>query len=300
MARDGITFEQVVAAADALLGGGQQPTIKAVREKLGTGSPNTVHRHLTTWRASRPQAVTAAPVLPASLTTAIAAEIERAAAQARSEIESRLVQAQSESADLSAAGEAMEAERDALVEQVTALTSERDTLAGKAAQQAEDMAKQVQIIEREQQAANAANVELAKSQLRAEAQSGAVQTQATEIERLRVTLDAESKARIAAEQQAAVLAAKLEAMTDRTTKSEARSELIEQQAKQSLQELATARVQVQAQQSGLDTAAREIAAATATVKEARAEAKKSGEEAAELRGATSAHASKAASVAKKP
>jgi len=78
MARDGITFEQVAAAADALVGQGKQPTIKAVREELGTGSPNTVHRHLTAWREARPQAVATASTLPVSLTAAIAAEIERA------------------------------------------------------------------------------------------------------------------------------------------------------------------------------------------------------------------------------
>ena len=43
MARQGITFEQVAAVADALAGEGQQPTIRAVRERLGeTGSPNTI------------------------------------------------------------------------------------------------------------------------------------------------------------------------------------------------------------------------------------------------------------------
>ena len=38
--------------ADALAGEGQQPTIRAVRERLGdTGSPNTIHKHLSsTWR----------------------------------------------------------------------------------------------------------------------------------------------------------------------------------------------------------------------------------------------------------
>ena len=46
MARIGITFEQVSAAADALRGEGMNPTIKAVRERLGTGSPNTIHEHL--------------------------------------------------------------------------------------------------------------------------------------------------------------------------------------------------------------------------------------------------------------
>ena len=98
MARPGITFEQVAAVADAIIGEGQQPTINAVRDRIGTGSPNTVHRHLTVWRAARPQSIAAVPELPASLTTAIATEIERAAATARSEVESKLVQAQAEAA----------------------------------------------------------------------------------------------------------------------------------------------------------------------------------------------------------
>ncbi|HEY5141056.1 MAG TPA: DNA-binding protein, partial [Methylococcales bacterium] len=164
MARPGITFEQVAAAADAIIGEGQQPTINAVRERIGTGSPNTIHKHLTAWRAARPQATAAAPELPTSLTTAIATEIERAAASARSEVENKLVQAQAEAAELSSVGEALEAERDELFEQVAELTTERDTLAGKAEQQAADIGAQAERIEREQQAAEGARVELAKAQ----------------------------------------------------------------------------------------------------------------------------------------
>lgn len=211
MTRAGIQFEQVAAVADALMGEGQPPTIRAVRERLGdTGSPNTIHKHLATWREARPVAVAAASVLPQALTAAIAAEIERAASQARGEIEGRLVQVQTEAAELAVSGEATEAERDALVEQVTALTTERDTLAGRAAQQAADLAEQARRIEREQQAAEAARVELATARLKIEAQAEARADQSAEIERLRAALEAESKGRIAAEQQAAVLAAKLE------------------------------------------------------------------------------------------
>ena len=112
MARIGITFEQVAAAADALAGEGQQTTIRAVRERLGsTGSPNTIHKHLTAWREARPIAAAAAPELPQALAAAIAAEIERAAAAARGEIEGRLVQAQAEAVELAAAGETLETER---------------------------------------------------------------------------------------------------------------------------------------------------------------------------------------------
>jgi len=294
MARIGITYEQVSAAADAIIGEGQQPTINAVRDRIGTGSPNTVHRHLTAWRAARPQATVAAPELPASLTSAIAAEIERAAASARAEIESKLVQSQAEAAELANAGESLETERDELLEQVVELTTERDTLAGKADQQAADIKAQAERIEREQQAAEAARVDLAKAQLKIESSAERLGEQAAEIERLRVALDSESKARIASEQQAAVLSAKLESMTDRATKAEARTELAEKQSQQNAQELNSARNQVQAQQIALDTAAREIEDVRRQIKDVRTEAKKSGEEAAELRGKL------AASVQKKP
>jgi len=294
MARIGITYEQVAAAADAIIGEGQQPTINAVRDRIGTGSPNTVHRHLTAWRAARPQATVAAPELPASLTTAIAAEIERAAASARAEIESKLVQSQAEAAELANAGESLETERDELLEQVAELTTERDTLAGKADQQAADIKAQAERIEREQQAAEAARVDLAKAQLKIESSTERLGEQAAEIERLRVALDSESKARITSEQQAAVLTAKLESMTERATKAEARTELAEKQSQQSAQELNSARNQVQAQQIALDTAAREIEDVRRQIKDVRGEAKKAGEEAAELRGKL------AVSVQKKP
>ena len=211
MARQGVTLEQVAAVADALVGEGQQPTIRAVRERLGdTGSPNTIHRHLTAWREARPVAAAAAPGLPQALTTAIAAEIERAVSQARGEIEGRLVQAQAEAAELAAAGEALETERDALAEQVAALTRERDTLTGKATQQAADLAEAQQRIGREQQAAEAARVEVATARLKIEAQAERGSAQTAEIERLRAALAEAQQGRIAAEQQAAVLTARLE------------------------------------------------------------------------------------------
>ena len=163
--------------------------VRAVRERLGdTGSPNTIHKHLATWREARPVAVAAASVLPQALTAAIAAEIERAASQARGEIEGRLVQVKTEAAELAVSGEATEAERDALAEQVAALTTERDTLTGRAAQQAADLAEQARRIEREQQAAEAARVELATARLKIEAQAEARADQSAEIERLRAAL----------------------------------------------------------------------------------------------------------------
>lgn len=285
MARIGITYEQVAQQADLMAANGQQPTIKALREALGgTGSPNTIHRHLTTRTAARPVKTAQIVELPQSLTLAISEAIRKAASQARSEIEGALVQAHAEAADLATAGEAIEAERDALAEQVATLSSERDKLAGKAAQQAADLVEYGERVEREQNAAEAARVELARVQLRGEAQAEAVKNQALEIERLRAALESVTAARVSADQQAAVLVARLEGMTERATKAEARIELNEKYAQQFTQELNSYRVQVQAQQGALDTAVRDIAQANDSAGKARAEAKRSGEEAAELRG----------------
>lgn len=217
MAREGITFEQVAAAVDALVAQGQQPTIRAIRERLGTGSPNTVHKHLTAWREARPVAGVAAQELPQALMAAIAAEIGRAAAQSRAEIEGRLVQAQGEAAELATAGELIEAERDALATQVAELTRERDTLAGKAEQQAADLAIQAQRIEHEQHAAESARVELAMVRFKIEAQAEKQTEQAEEIGRLHAALEASQQARTVAEQQAAVLTAKLEGISSQLT-----------------------------------------------------------------------------------
>lgn len=49
--RQGITEHDVHRAADAVLAGGRRPTIEAVRQQLGRGSPNTVMTYLDSWFA---------------------------------------------------------------------------------------------------------------------------------------------------------------------------------------------------------------------------------------------------------
>jgi len=238
MARIGVTSEQVSAVADALIGEGKQATIRAVRERLGDrGSPNTIQKHLSAWRDARPMAAAAALELPQTLAAAIAAEIGRAAAQARAEIEGRLVEVQTEAADLAMTGESLEDERDSLIAQMAVLTTERDTLAGKAAQQAADLVELTGRVEREQQAAEAARVELATARLRAEGLTERHAAQGKEVEQLRAAVEDERKGRIAAEQAAAVLAARLEASAELVVRAETRAELAERQADQVTQDV---------------------------------------------------------------
>lgn len=54
--RSGITYDQVAAAAEKLVAEGKSPTIRALRDILGTGSPNTIHRHLSCWKAASAKA----------------------------------------------------------------------------------------------------------------------------------------------------------------------------------------------------------------------------------------------------
>jgi colicin import membrane protein len=46
MARQEVTFDEVMAAAISLQDDGKRATIDAVRDFLGAGSPNTIHKHL--------------------------------------------------------------------------------------------------------------------------------------------------------------------------------------------------------------------------------------------------------------
>lgn len=293
MAREGISYDQVAKTADELTGEGQQATIRQIRDRIGTGSPNTIHRHLTQWRDARPQATASAPELPASLAVQIAAEISRAAAQARAEIEGRLIQTQAEAAELAATGEALEAERDSLTEQVTSLTRDRDTLTGKATQQAADLADQAQRIEREQHAAEAARIELATARLKIEAQAEKQNELTQETAQLRAALEASQQARQTAEQQAAVLSAKLEAMTERATKAETRADKAEKEANQSGSTVAELAAKFEAM---TDRATK----AETRADKAEKEANQSSAEAAELRGQLNAAAVEVQTPNKKP
>lgn len=291
MARVGITFEQVAAAADSLLGAGKQATIQAVRESLGTGSPNTVHKHLTAWRAARPQAVSAVVELPVELVNALGAEIARAASKARSEVEGQLVQSQAEAADLSAAGEALEIERDDLVEQVISLTTERDQAQATATERALEIERQVQTIQREQQAAESARVELAKAQLKIESGVERAGELVSEIQRLRSSLEAAQAGRQAAEQAAAVSAAQLTSEQAKSADLSSRLQTAEktlQKASETTEKAQRAteeaRVSEKTVQARLDAATRDLEALRISEKESRTEAKNSAAEAAELRG----------------
>lgn len=261
MAREGISYNEVAAAADKLVGEGKSATIKAVRELLGTGSPNTIHRHLATWREAQPAQQSAAYELPADLVNAFGKELARGAAAAKAHVEGELVNAQAEAADLAAAGERLEVERDELAEQLAQVTSERDGFQATALERAGEIERLAVDLKRESESGEAARVEVAKSQLKAEANAERLTEQSAEIERLRAALETAQRGRQEAEKNEAVLTAKLAAAETRATTAEIREKAaLEQAAKAQTQadqrskELQQALADGQKAQAQLDSA----------------------------------------------
>lgn len=143
MAR-GITENDVHHAADALVAGGERPTVERIRAHLGTGSPNTVTRWLETWwqglgaRLAAQQQRLAAPDVPEDV-AGLAGEWWTLALN-----HARVAAEQALAADRAALQEAVEAlQRDratfeaeaiALRDQISAAAHARDVAAAQAAE----------------------------------------------------------------------------------------------------------------------------------------------------------------------
>ena len=169
--RQGVTAEQIKAAADAIAAEGQSPTIRAVRERLGTGSPNTIQRHLSQWRESRPQVTQAAYELPAELVNAFGKELRRGAEAATADLRAELAEAHTEAKDLAETGEALENQIDELTGQAEALTHERDTAAADAAARVDQINGLADQLKQAQGAAEAARTEVATARVKIETQA---------------------------------------------------------------------------------------------------------------------------------
>lgn len=210
MARPGITYDEVIAAIDAILAAGEEPTIQRIREHLGTGSPNTIHRHLVTWRASRPVEQRKAPELPAELQAALVKEIERQAADARADVLKSLVEAQKEAATLSKAGEELEELNGDLQEQNDGLTAERERLAALAEERQGEVADLKADLDRERQAAEDARMLVAQGRYQVEALGQQVADLKADLTAALADIKSAQGAQIAAEKSAAVAEARLE------------------------------------------------------------------------------------------
>lgn len=299
MAREStITYEQLAAVADSIKARGEKPTSRNVREALGTGSMATVLKLLQQWQGGQMRAEDTPVVLPPALQRALVDFIGQEVSCAKSALQADLVDAQQSNADLIIENERQFSTIELQAEALELAQVEKAGLAGRLAQVESDLAKSNDDVAAERQAAEAARVELAKAELRLET----VPRIEAEIEKVRAELlEARTKA-AELHEVAAVAAAQLEASTTARIKVEQQLEAANEaaskaraKAEQQLEAAATReatiakaleneRVAVQACQARLESAARELAAANEAASKARAEAKKAGEEAAELRG----------------
>lgn len=210
MGRKGITYEQVEAVADALHA--ERPgsvTLAAVRAQLGTGSPNTIHKFLKMWDENRPK--TSAPIvsIPDEVTRALSAWVLQASTESRAVSEERSVQAQAAADELARAGEELETERDQLLAEIVALTTQRDQEQATASERAAEIQRLLGDVERERALAGAAQVEAAAAGLLTKSQASQVIDLQGRVETLTRAIEVERDVRIGAERDAAVVAAKL-------------------------------------------------------------------------------------------
>ena len=110
MARQGLTYEQVAAVADILVAEQVKPTLSALRERLGSGSMNTIHRHFTAWQGKQKPSPRKLSEPNPRLLSALGAELSKVAEEASADAHAELQSALSELAALAANGEALEAD----------------------------------------------------------------------------------------------------------------------------------------------------------------------------------------------
>ena len=284
-----ITTPDIHAAADKIAAQGTTPTLAAVRSALGGGSFTTISEAMKEWKASQqasatpirepaPAAIADRMAVAASETWAIA--LEMANDRMRSEREALdLARGEMEKAQAEAAELADQLAADLEGAQAT-IEQQRQTLASaetQAGQQAAKSAALVQQLAQQTDAAHSAAAALAEARARIEQLSGMFDQERTE------RVAAQNRAS-AAEQSAAVLAARLEGAELASEQAQARAVEAEKLASAARQAEQSARIAEQAVQSRLEGAARELEASREQISEARGAAKKAGEEAAELRG----------------
>lgn len=273
-----ITPNQVHAAADAIRAEGSTPTLRAVRERLGAGSMGTVSKHLQQWKAGQERQAATELALPPALQRAVLDFMVTELAAARAPLEHELAEQQQTSADLAAENERQVTTIERQAADMELLAADKAAAEGKAGQLAVDLLSAKEDAARERQAAEHARTELAKAMLRLEA----MPRMEADLAAIRTELGQERKARIDAEQQAAVLAAQKSDLDSRLADLKTSSDRLTQQmvkAQERVDQLGSAlgdaRVATQTSQARIDDL-------TAQLERTRAEAREAGDKLAVL------------------
>ena len=202
-----ISQEQVAAAAEGIKAAGGVPTLRAVRERLGgIGSMGTINRMLQQWKDSQARPTTPEIAIPPSVARALTDYLSTEIAQAKAPLTNELAEARQANTELAAENERLAREIEDRETEIARLASEKSAIEGRAEQLAAELAAAREESMRERRAAEEARVEVAKLTLRLE---GVPRLEA-DLAKVREILDEERKARVLAEQQAAVAVARLE------------------------------------------------------------------------------------------
>jgi DNA repair exonuclease SbcCD ATPase subunit len=121
VARAGVTREQVFETADALVREGQNPTVVAVRTRLGGGSPNTITPLLAEWKALHEHKQAAAMPAPPEPVEAVMRQVWGTAWQQAQD------QLAGEREALAAARKEIEKERAAMLAEIARMDADLET-----------------------------------------------------------------------------------------------------------------------------------------------------------------------------
>jgi colicin import membrane protein len=201
LGRPGVTFAEVAAVADRIKARGERPTVQRVRGELGSGSLATLQRHFTAWREQNRAGAVESVTLPVELQRAMLGHIERAAAEARADLQAELAETQSEREALTEELERQGATLAAVEERAAAQAGEIERQAGAVATLERALTEAQEAASRERAAAETARKEAALAALRLES----LPTLQADLAELRGKLDAERDARRLAEIAAAEL-----------------------------------------------------------------------------------------------
>lgn len=300
MARVGVSYDEVKAAALAILATGEQPSLRSVRDALGRGSNTTISGHMARWRATEqpiPEDVPA-PDVSAAVAAAIQDDKERAIAAARAPLLARIASMEGEAQLVRDESNASEDEIERLLEQVATLTTERDQAAALAGERAEEIRRLTDALATERTAKDELVLKAATLQLKTESQTEQLAELKTALAGAQGELSAAAKGRQDAETKLAGLVekeaaerARADELTTRVKRAEQRAEELDQraqeaekEAKVAVRDANTQRLTAEATQARLEAAARDLTAAREALTSARADTRKALDEAAELRG----------------
>lgn len=212
------TYEQVAAMADALKSDGINPTLRAVRERLGnTGSMGTITKHLQTWKASQQRHAEVPLALPPGVQRAMLEYMGQELAAAKASLEAELASLQQEVGDLAGDNERQAADIEALEGAMAAARLEMAALAAVETRLTDELESARGDCDSERVAAGALRVELAKAQLRLEAMPQLESALAD----ARTKWENEHKVRISCEHSEGVAQARHEAAEARADKADA-------------------------------------------------------------------------------